>query len=73
MPEAGVAARSPQPTSFYLRWSVPVAVLIEKHVAIELIPAASLLYSGTSGGVDTLWSIGLGVSWRQMGQPAFLL
>ena len=37
-PEAGVAVRSPQPTSFYLRWSAPLAVLIEKHVALELVP-----------------------------------
>jgi hypothetical protein len=72
-PEAGVAVRSPQPTSFYLRWSAPLAVLIEKHVAIELVPAASLLYQGARGGVETLWLLGVGVSWRAMGRPLLYL
>jgi hypothetical protein len=72
LPEAGVAARSPQPTSFYLRWSAPVAVLVEKHVALELVPSVSLLYQGPHG-VETLWLLGIGVSWRAMGQPALLV
>jgi hypothetical protein len=73
VPEAGVAVRSPQPRSSYLRWSAPVAVLIEKHVAIELVPSLSLLYQGAHGGVEALWMLGAGVSWRAMGQPMRLL
>ena len=72
-PEAGVAVRSPQPTSFYLRWSAPLAVLIEKHVALELVPAVSLLYEGARGGVEALWLLGVGVSWRAMGRPTLYL
>ena len=73
VPEVGVAARSPQPRSSYLRWSAPVAALIEKHVAIELVPSVSLLYQGVRGGVEALWMLGVGVSWRAMGQPMWLL
>jgi hypothetical protein len=73
LPEAGVAARHPQPTSFYLRWSAPVAVLVGKPVAIELVPSASLLYHGARGGAEALWLIGVAVSWRAMGRPMLLL
>jgi hypothetical protein len=67
-PEAGVALRQPQPTSFYLRWSAPVALLVHPNVALELVPAVSLLYSTPTGRVEELWQIGLAVSWRHLGK-----
>ena len=33
----------------------------------------SLLYQGAHGGVEALWMLGAGVSWRAMGQPMWLL
>jgi hypothetical protein len=73
VPEAGVALRSPQPTTFYLRWSAPLAVLVEKHVAVELTPAVSLLYRTPAGAVTELWQLSLAFSWRNLGRPTLLL
>jgi hypothetical protein len=73
VPEAGVALRSPQPTSFYLRWSAPVAVLIDRNVAVELVPAVLLLYRTPTGAVTPLWQLSLAFSWRDLGRPNILV
>jgi hypothetical protein len=69
VPEAGVALRTPQPTSFYLRWSAPLAVLIDKNVAVELAPSVWLLYQTPTGAVTPLWQLSLSFSWRELGTP----
>jgi hypothetical protein len=68
VPEAGVALRRPQPTSFYLHWSAPLAVLFDKHVTVELVPAASLLYRIPTVAVTPLWQLSLAFSWRDLGR-----
>jgi len=73
VPEAGIALRSPQPASFYLRWSAPIAVLIDKNVAVELVPAMSLLYRTPTGAVTPLWQVSLAFSWRDLGRPVILV
>jgi len=69
VPEAGAAARSPQPASLYLRWSVPVAVLVARSLAVEIVPALWLLYG--DGGLETFWSLGLAISYREIYRPVF--
>ena len=68
LPEAGVAARSPQPTSLYFRWSAPIALLLGDEIAVELVPSLSLLNEGAHGGVEALWLFGVAVSWRSPGE-----
>jgi hypothetical protein len=70
LPEAGIAARSPQPTSLYFRWSAPVALLVDDEVAVELVPSVSLLNEGAHGDVEALWLLGVGISWRALGHVA---
>jgi hypothetical protein len=64
---------APQPTSFYLRWSAPVAVLIEKEVTVELVPSVLLLYRTPTGAVTPLWQLSLAFSWRDLGRPMMLV
>ena len=68
---AGGRRRRPKPAADVVLPALEraLAVLIEKHVAIELVPSVSLLYQGARGGVEALWLLGVGVSWRAMGQP----
>lgn len=73
VPEAGVAFRHPQPTSFYLRWSAPLAVLVDKEVAVELVPSLLLLYRTPTGAVTPLWLLSLAFSWRDLGRPVMLV
>ena len=73
VPEAGVAFRHPQPTSFYLRWTVPLAVLVDKEVAVELVPSVLLLYRTPTGAVTPLWLLSLAFSWRDLGRPMMLV
>lgn len=68
VPEVGVAFRQPQPTSFYLRWSAPIALLVQKNVAVELVPGLSLLSTTPTARVEELWQVGLAVSWRHLGE-----
>lgn len=70
---AGAALRHSQPTSFYLRWSAPLAVLVDKHVAVELVPSVWLLYRTPTGAVTPLWQLSLAFSWRDLGRPMMLV
>jgi len=71
-PEVGVAFRQPQPTTPYLRWSAPVALLIHPNVAVEVVPAMSVFFTTPTARVDELWQVGLAVSWRHLGQLPIL-
>lgn len=65
LPEIGAAVRTSGQVGFYLAWSIPVAVLVSRSVALELHPSAYLIDGfGLREGASALITLGLTLTVR---------
>ena len=65
LPEIGAAVRTNGQVSFYLAWSIPVAVLVTRSVALELRPSAHLVDGfGLRQGASALLTLGFTLTFR---------
>lgn len=72
LPEVGATFRAgarPAPT---LRWSAPISYLLHENVAVDLVPAATLVRPSPRERPDLWLGLGVGLSFRQLREPYFL-
>jgi hypothetical protein len=43
-------------------------MLVTREFAVEAVPSAMVLNRGAAGGLEAVWLVGVGVSWRALGQ-----
>jgi hypothetical protein len=71
LPEIGATFRPgsrPVPT---LRWSAPIAYLVQRNVALELTPSATLIAPTPREHPNLFVGLGVGLSFRQVREPYF--